>query len=81
MYKNFDPHKPYFYGVALAFIIFGSAIVAIGIVEWIVNLYSTNNPFLAPSFKVIAGVIVTALGYIHLELELLRIQSSTKKKD
>ena len=73
MYKGFDPHQPYFRGVAMALIILGAALFALGGVEWTYNWYAAGT-FTAPLFKVIGGLVVIALGYIHLELELIRIQ-------
>ena len=72
MYKDFDPHKPYFHSVALAFIILGAGFFAVGSVEWFANSYSSYG-FAFPAAKVLGGLVVAALGYIHLELELIRI--------
>ena len=72
MYKNFNPHTPYFYSVAMALIVIGAAFVAIGGVEWILNELGTMS-FSFPAVKIIGGLVVAALGYIHLELELIRI--------
>lgn len=74
MYKNFDPHKPYFYGVAMALIVAGSLVFTVGLVELLSNLIGTTN-FNQPAIKLIGGLIVIALGYIHLELELTRIKT------
>ena len=71
MYKNFDPHKRYFYAVAMALIVSGSAIFALGSVELVTNLLGQST-FGAPVQKIIGGLTVIALGYIHLELELQR---------
>lgn len=76
MYKNFDPHKPYFYSVAMALILCGVVIFSVGLVEWISTLIGSYS-YAVPFFKIIGGLVVIALGYIHLELELLRTQ--TKK--
>jgi len=72
MLTKFDPHTPYFRGVAMAFIVLGSAIVAVGVVEWILN-YASNDTFNDPLLKLLAGIVIIILGYIHLELELIRI--------
>lgn len=72
MYKKFDPHTPYFRGVALFLILIGAGILAVGAVEWKANLIWNYN-FYSPMSKVIGGLIVLALGYIQLELELIRI--------
>ena len=58
-------------GVAIATLFAGAAIFAIGLAELGTNLWggtSFSNPF----FKVIGGLIVVSLGYIHLELEIQR---------
>lgn len=58
--------------VALAMILVGAAILAYGAIGWLTNVgvQETRVPF--PSLKVIGGVIIIALGYIQLELGLLR---------
>jgi uncharacterized protein involved in response to NO len=73
MPRAIDPHTPYFRGVALALIFCGAGIIAVGLVELGSNLLS-DTAFHSPAFKVIGGLIVTALGYVHLELELLRVK-------
>lgn len=73
MFKKFDNHKPYFRNVAIATLLCGAAILALGIVELGMNLWG-NTEYSAPLFKMVAGLIVTSLGYIHLELEMLRIK-------
>ena len=71
MFKKFDPSLPYFASVALFFILLGAIIFAVGIVEWILNLGFYEYSW--PLFKVVSGVVIMALGYIHFELELMRI--------
>lgn len=72
-FEGFDMHKPYFRGVALGMILAGAAVIALGIVELAANLYY-DTAFFIPSLKLTGGLIVTALGYILLELELIRIK-------
>jgi hypothetical protein len=72
MFKGFDPHKPYFHSVSLALIVTGAGIFAVGLVEWLLNYFDFYY-FHAPFSKIVAGLIIAALGYIHLELELIRI--------
>lgn len=60
-----------FFGVAMAFIMAGSAAVALGIIEWLFNFYG-DAIFLFPLAKMFAGFIITGLGYIILQLELIR---------
>ncbi|HUC87314.1 MAG TPA: hypothetical protein VMR75_03280 [Candidatus Saccharimonadales bacterium] len=72
-FKNFDSHKPYFRGVAIATLLCGAVILALGIVELVMNLWGSST-YSAPLFKIIGGLAVTSLGYIQLELEMLRIK-------
>ncbi len=60
-----------FWGVAASIIIFGSAILALGLVEWIFDMSGIAG-FGYPMGKVLIGVVILALGYIVLELELMR---------
>jgi hypothetical protein len=61
-----------FTAVALMMILIGSAIVAFGLVGWLVNV-SQNEVIIAfPSLKVMGGLAIVSLGYIQLELGLLR---------
>jgi len=68
-----NPHGISFFSVALAFIIVGSTLVAVSLVRW--ALFELGWPVNDSSSVTlgVGGLIVTALGYIHLELELLRI--------
>jgi hypothetical protein len=72
-FKDFDARKPYFRGVAIATLLCGAVILALGIVELIMNIWG-NTIYSEPLFKIIGGLAVTSLGYIQLELELLRIK-------
>ena len=72
-FKDFDNHKPYFRSVAIATLLCGAAILALGVVELLMNLWGGTN-FSEPLFKIIGGFVVTSLGYIHMELEMLRIK-------
>ena len=72
MFKRFDPHAPYFWSVAMALIVSGSGLLAFGGIEWLSNIFLDFN-FATPSSKIIGGLIVIALGYIQLELELIRV--------
>jgi len=73
MYKNFDPHTPYFYSVSLMFILSGALLLGISIMEAVLNEFSSGFSFNNVFAKLAAGLVVMALGYIHLELELVRI--------
>jgi hypothetical protein len=73
MFGKFDNHKPYFRGVALATLLAGAVLVALGGVELILNLWG-NDSFTSPVFKIIGGLAVLSLGYIHLELEMMRVK-------
>lgn len=61
-----------FVAVAMTMILIGAAIVAFGLVGWLVNVSAASVVVVFPSMKVIGGFIIIALGYIQLELGLLR---------
>lgn len=61
-----------FRGVALAMIVFGAGILATGIVAWKLSFFFGYTSIHAPFEKVMGGAIIVALGYVILELELLR---------
>lgn len=61
-----------FVAVALAFILVGAAIFAFGVMSWLINTMQEQTIVAMPSAKVIGGLVVMALGYIQLELGLLR---------
>jgi len=71
--RTYDSHQPYFRGVAMALILFGAVLFAVGLSQWVLNLWWVSTYFM-PSVKVMAGAVIMALGYIHLELELIRIR-------
>ncbi len=61
-----------FKSVGLATILVGAALVSFGLVTWLWNYFSAETVFAFPSVKFIGGLITCALGYIILELELIR---------
>ena len=71
--RKLDNKKPYFRGVAMATILAGAVVLALGLVELGLNLWGNQN-YYWPVAKVIGGLAVLSLGYIHLELEQLRIK-------
>lgn len=64
-----------FYDVALFLIIVGIIIFTYGLVGWVFNTLGNSCHFVQPSTKIIGGMIILGLGYIHLELELLRTKN------
>lgn len=70
--QKFDNKKPYFWSVAIATLLSGAAILALGFVELGFNLWHDAN-FSSPMSKIIGGLAVLSLGYIHLELEMMRV--------
>lgn len=66
-----DRSKISFLGVGMFLILVGAAIFALGIVMWLFNYFGTSA-FNAPSQKVIGGLVVLGIGYIALEIELMR---------
>lgn len=61
-----------FVAVALTMILLGAGIVAFGIVGWLTNVTAEETIIAFPSLKVIGGLVIISLGYIQLELGLLR---------
>jgi hypothetical protein len=66
-----DRRSVNFLAVSLAIIIAGAALLAIGIVQWLLVAFSDQS-YGWPALKVMAGLAVIGLGYIALELELIR---------
>lgn len=61
-----------FFGVAMVMILIGAVLFAVGAVAWFLNCYTNTTIVSIPSLKVMGGLVVIALGYIILELELIR---------
>ena len=61
-----------FFGVAMALILSGAVIFAIGVVAWIANCYLKTTVISIPSVKIIGGLVIMGLGYILLVLEAIR---------
>ncbi|HUD20941.1 MAG TPA: hypothetical protein VMQ44_02655 [Candidatus Saccharimonadales bacterium] len=61
-----------FLAVALTFILIGAGVFAFGIVGWLMN-WAANDMIVAfPSLKIMGGLVIMSLGYIQMELGLLR---------
>jgi hypothetical protein len=58
--------------VAVAVILFGAAVFAFGMASWLINLAQQQTVVPFPSIKIMGGLIIMSLGYIQLELGLLR---------
>ena len=58
--------------VATTFIIIGAIVFTFGAVSWLVNIGAGQEVVNAPAVKLIGGLIVMSLGYIQLELGLIR---------
>lgn len=65
-------HDASFFGVSILLILVGAAIFVFGLVAWYLTAVSNTTVMAFPFFKVIGGLIILALGYIVLELEMLR---------
>ena len=61
-----------FMAVAMAMIVIGVVIFVFGALGWWINVSADQTLVAFPSIKVIGGLIVMSLGYIQLELGLLR---------
>ncbi|MFA6423236.1 MAG: hypothetical protein WCW17_02160 [Patescibacteria group bacterium] len=69
----FSPkQKRSFLPVAIMVILIGAGIFAYGFMIWLVNMIGNQNFFSFPSLKIIGGLVIMSLGYIQLELEMLR---------
>lgn len=66
-----DPEKIGFFGVAILLIVLGAAIFSVGLVMWFFNCFG-DMAYHFPAVKVIGGLLILAMGYIVLELELIR---------
>lgn len=61
-----------FVSVAIAMIFIGAIIFVFGVLGWWVNVSANQTVMALPSSKVMGGLIIMGLGYIQLELGLLR---------
>ena len=61
-----------FLAVAICMILAGVGFFVFGVLSWWVNTAAQENLIAFPSLKVMGGLIIMALGYIQLELGLLR---------
>ncbi len=61
-----------FMAVALLMILAGVVIFVFGVLGWFVNTTADQNLIAFPSLKVMGGLVIMSLGYIQLELGLLR---------
>lgn len=72
-------HKYYkeklFAGIAIMFILLGAIVFTIGAVTWFYNMIIGSNSIITfPGFKAISGLLIIGIGYIILELELIRLK-------
>lgn len=73
MFTKRDYNKISFMGVGMAFILFGAIVFAFAMMAWFLQFFGytpVNTAF--PFFKAIGSAIVIGLGYLILEIELLR---------
>lgn len=61
-----------FMAVAMVMILAGVVIFVFGVLGWWVNITANQNLVAFPSLKVIGGLVVMSLGYIQLELGMIR---------
>ncbi|MGA2666631.1 MAG: hypothetical protein ABSE91_00895 [Patescibacteria group bacterium] len=72
MFSKRDYNKISFLGVGLALILFGAIVCAIGLASWLITAFGLGTTLAFPFFKVMGGVVILGIGYIILEIELLR---------
>ncbi len=61
-----------FVAVAMIMILAGVVIFVFGVLGWWVNVSAAQTLIAFPSLKVMGGLVIMSLGYIQLELGLLR---------
>jgi len=66
-----DLSKAVFFDVGLFLIVAGAGILSYGAVTWLFNSIA-NTVFVSPSEKIMGGLIVLGIGYLIIEIELLR---------
>lgn len=64
--------KNSFYAVAMVIITVGSIVFVFGLMGWYVATIANSMVITEPFNKALYGLIIIALGYIILELDLLR---------
>lgn len=72
MFFKRDYDKISFRGVGLAFILFGMLICGFAFAAWFLRYFGFDNICALPFFKVMGGVMIIGIGYLILEVELLR---------
>jgi len=65
-------HDKTFIPVAGLMILAGAIIFVFGALGWWMNVSAESSIIAFPSLKVMGGLVIMALGYIQLELGLLR---------
>ncbi len=71
LFRKRSTKEAAFYGVAMSFVLLGSAVFAIAVVQWLLNYYSDYG-YIMPVSKAFGGLVIMGFGYIILQLELLR---------
>ena len=62
--------------IGIALIIFGSAVIGVGIASCAMHQIGRNCFFSINFFEILGGILVLALGFVMMELELLRQEKS-----
>ncbi len=60
-----------FWGVIAGIILIGSGLIAVGLAEWVLTIANMRS-YSGAGLLMDRGVVILALGYIALELELIR---------
>ena len=73
MFTKRDYNKISFQGVGLAFILFGAITFAFAFTTWAMQFMGlASNTCAYPFFKAMGSAVIIGIGYVILELELLR---------
>lgn len=65
-------HDRSYVAVAMTVILMGAAVFAFGVSGWLINWMNSDIIVAIPSMKILGGLVIMSLGYIQLELGLLR---------
>lgn len=73
MFTKRDYNKISFMGVGMTFILFGAIVFAFAITAWFLQFFELSTASCAfPFFKAMGSAVIIGLGYVILEIELLR---------
>jgi len=66
------PEGRSYLAIAYLSILVGIFIAVYGGLAWLINCYTQESSFYFPAAKLMGGILIAQLGYILLELEIMR---------